>query len=137
MARAQQRVYIWARKRLLSRNKERCRSRYVEWVRPAIEEYAGRADTIFTDQGRCYPPHHCDHKIAQTFQCFGLNRMDLMQREGKYPLPPLASKTILGVEFSGTVSKLGDGAKTFKEGDEVFGLAYGVSVFPLSLIQLT
>lgn len=50
-----------------------------------------------------------------------------MQREGKYPLPPGASKTIMGVEFAGTVTKLGAGAKKFKEGDEVFGLAYGVS----------
>jgi NADPH:quinone reductase-like Zn-dependent oxidoreductase len=52
--------------------------------------------------------------------------MDIMQREGKYPLPPQASKTIMGVEFSGTVSKLGSGSTKFKEGDEVFGLAYGV-----------
>jgi NADPH:quinone reductase-like Zn-dependent oxidoreductase len=52
--------------------------------------------------------------------------MDLMQRTGNYPLPPAASKTILGVEFAGTVTKLGKGASKFKEGDEVFGLAYGV-----------
>jgi NADPH:quinone reductase-like Zn-dependent oxidoreductase len=52
--------------------------------------------------------------------------MDIMQREGKYPLPQQASKTIMGVEFSGIVSKLGSGASKFKEGDEVFGLAYGV-----------
>ena len=59
-------------------------------------------------------------------QAFGLNRMDILQREGKYPLPPKASKTILGVEFSGTVSAIGEGT-SLKEGDEVFGLAYGVS----------
>ena len=52
--------------------------------------------------------------------------MDIMQREGKYPLPPQASKTIMGVEFSGIVTKLGKSASKFKEGDEVFGLAYGV-----------
>jgi NADPH:quinone reductase-like Zn-dependent oxidoreductase len=52
--------------------------------------------------------------------------MDLMQREGKYPLPAGASKTIMGVEFAGTVSKIGEGARKFKEGDEVFGLAFGV-----------
>lgn len=56
--------------------------------------------------------------------------MDLMQREGKYPLPPQASKTIMGVEFAGTVTKVGDGAKQYKEGDEVFGLAFGVSRYP-------
>ncbi|KAK7689829.1 hypothetical protein QCA50_006468 [Cerrena zonata] len=39
-------------------------------------------------------------------KAFGLNRMDILQREGKYPLPPGAS-TILGVEFSGHVVDVG------------------------------
>lgn len=58
--------------------------------------------------------------------------MDLLQREGKYPLPPGASKTIMGVEFAGTVTKLGEGATTFSTGDEVFGFAYGVRDCALS-----
>lgn len=66
-------------------------------------------------------------------KAFGLNRMDLMQREGKYPLPPQAPST-LGVEFSGVIESLGSAARSstqtgqetpFKPGDEVFGLAYG------------
>jgi NADPH:quinone reductase-like Zn-dependent oxidoreductase len=59
-------------------------------------------------------------------KAFGLNRMDLLQREGKYPVPPQAPKT-LGVEFSGMIEEVnGDGGKEgFKKGDEVFGLAYG------------
>ncbi|KLT40592.1 quinone oxidoreductase putative [Cutaneotrichosporon oleaginosum] len=56
---------------------------------------------------------------------FGLNRMDLLQREGKYNLPPQASKTVLGVEFAGTITELGEGASQYKVGDEVFGLAFG------------
>lgn len=52
--------------------------------------------------------------------------MDLLQREGKYPLPPQASKTIMGVEFSGVVEQVGEGAQGYKQGDEVFGLAFGV-----------
>ena len=56
-------------------------------------------------------------------KAFGLNRMDLLQRNGQYPVPPQAPKT-LGVEFSGTVESLGEGSKdAFKVGDEVFGLA--------------
>jgi hypothetical protein len=56
-------------------------------------------------------------------KAFGLNRMDLLQRNGQYPVPPQAPKT-LGVEFSGTVESLGEGCKDgFKVGDEVFGLA--------------
>ena len=51
--------------------------------------------------------------------------MDLLQREGHYPVPPQAPKT-LGVEFSGTIEELGPDSKdNFKKGDEVFGLAYG------------
>lgn len=51
--------------------------------------------------------------------------MDLMQREGKYNVPPQAGKT-LGVEFSGWVEELGGGVTgDFIVGDEVFGLAYG------------
>jgi NADPH:quinone reductase-like Zn-dependent oxidoreductase len=58
-------------------------------------------------------------------KAFGLNRMDLLQREGKYPVPAGASK-ILGVEFSGEVVELGSSLSTkFEVGDEVFGLAYG------------
>lgn len=52
--------------------------------------------------------------------------MDLLQREGHYPVPPQAPKT-LGVEFSGVIETLGNGEVKggFKVGDEVFGLAYG------------
>lgn len=51
--------------------------------------------------------------------------MDLMQREGKYNVPPQAGRT-LGVEFSGLVEKFGSGDHgDFRIGDEVFGLAYG------------
>jgi NADPH:quinone reductase-like Zn-dependent oxidoreductase len=52
--------------------------------------------------------------------------MDIMQREGKYPVPPDAS-TILGVEFSGIIAEVGPNVDHWKEGDEVFGLASGVS----------
>ena len=49
--------------------------------------------------------------------------MDLLQREGHYPVPLQAGK-ILGVEFSGTIEELGLEVKEdFKVGDEVFGLA--------------
>ena len=51
--------------------------------------------------------------------------MDILQREGKYPLPPQAPKT-LGVEFSGTIESFGSSDHGgFNVGDEVFGLAYG------------
>ena len=58
-------------------------------------------------------------------KAFGLNRMDILQREGKYPLPPQAPPT-LGVEFSGTIEQVAkESENNFKVGDAVFGLAYG------------
>ncbi|OTA80794.1 hypothetical protein M434DRAFT_219918 [Hypoxylon sp. CO27-5] len=58
-------------------------------------------------------------------KAFGLNRMDLLQREGRYPVPPQAPAT-LGVEFSGVIESFGPGAHgDFNVGDAVFGLAYG------------
>ncbi|KAJ4422532.1 hypothetical protein N0V82_002866 [Gnomoniopsis sp. IMI 355080] len=66
------------------------------------------------------------HQALVKVHAFGLNRMDLIQREGHYPLPPQAGP-ILGVEFSGTVVSFGsqDHCRGLREGDEVFGLAYG------------
>lgn len=53
--------------------------------------------------------------------------MDILQREGHYPLPPGVPET-LGVEFSGTIAEVGEGCKSmWKLGDEVIGLAPGVS----------
>lgn len=56
--------------------------------------------------------------------------MDLLQREGMYPVPPQAPET-MGVEFSGVVESLASDDSDFKVGDEVFGLAYGGTTLPL------
>lgn len=52
--------------------------------------------------------------------------MDISQREGKYPPPPGAS-SILGVEFSGVISEIGRDVSEWAVGDQVLGLAGGVS----------
>lgn len=73
-------------------------------------------------------PTPAAHQALVKIKAFGLNRMDLIQREGNYPLPPQAGP-IMGVEFSGTVESLGSDeehhCRGLKVGDEVFGLAYG------------
>ncbi|KAJ7162989.1 quinone oxidoreductase [Mycena filopes] len=63
-------------------------------------------------------------EVLVKIKAFGLNRMDISQREGKYP-PPAGCSTILGVEFAGVVTALGPDASQWKEGDEVMGLAGG------------
>ena len=54
----------------------------------------------------------------------GINRPDVMQREGKYAPPPGAS-TIPGLEISGTVMELGSGVSEYKIGDHVCALVSG------------
>ena len=54
----------------------------------------------------------------------GVNRPDLMQREGKYPPPPGASD-IPGLEVAGTVASCGSGARRWREGDHVCALVAG------------
>ncbi len=54
----------------------------------------------------------------------GVNRPDVLQRQGAYPPPPGASD-ILGLEFSGIVVALGDGVSRFQIGDEVCALVSG------------
>ncbi|MCC7259607.1 MAG: NAD(P)H-quinone oxidoreductase, partial [Alphaproteobacteria bacterium] len=54
----------------------------------------------------------------------GLNRADILQRQGKYPPPPGASP-LPGLEVSGTVVALGAGVQGFREGDAVCALLAG------------
>ncbi|WP_043448307.1 NAD(P)H-quinone oxidoreductase [Halotalea alkalilenta] len=54
----------------------------------------------------------------------GVNRPDVMQRQGKYPPPPGASH-IPGLEIAGRVVGLGAGATRFEEGERVCGLVAG------------
>src|ERR687892_97310 len=54
----------------------------------------------------------------------GVNRPDLMQREGKYPPPPGASE-IPGLEVSGTVVACGANVSRWHDGDKVCALVSG------------
>jgi putative PIG3 family NAD(P)H quinone oxidoreductase len=54
----------------------------------------------------------------------GLNRADVQQLRGVYPPPPGASE-ILGLEVSGRIAALGDGAEGFAVGDAVVALLSG------------
>ncbi|WP_215782499.1 NAD(P)H-quinone oxidoreductase [Paludibacterium sp. B53371] len=53
----------------------------------------------------------------------GVNRADIVQREGHYPAPPGAS-AIMGLEVAGEVVEV-RGPSAFKVGDAVFGLVPG------------
>ncbi|KAJ9272967.1 hypothetical protein DTO212C5_888 [Paecilomyces variotii] len=89
----------------------------------SIKGGKGPADALFVDTIPVPVPG--SNQALVKVKAFGLNRMDLLQREGQYPVPPQAPST-LGVEFSGTIESFGDyDGKDFAIGDNVFGLAYG------------
>ncbi len=54
----------------------------------------------------------------------GVNRPDLMQREGRYPPPPGASD-IPGLEVAGTITECGEQVERWRPGDEVCALVSG------------
>lgn len=95
-----------------------------------IKDGKGPAENLYLGEEAVPSPKAGE--VLVKIKAFGLNRMDLLQREGKYPLPPAASKTIMGVEFAGEIVQLGEGEEhksyngaEWKTGDEVLGLAYG------------
>src|ERR1041385_9041600 len=54
----------------------------------------------------------------------GVNRPDVLQRSGNYPVPPDASD-LPGLEVAGEVSALGSSVKSWKVGDKVCTSVHG------------
>ena len=54
----------------------------------------------------------------------GVNRADVLQRQGHYPPPP-GESDVPGLEVSGTIEALGDGVEGWSVGDEVCALLSG------------
>jgi NADPH:quinone reductase len=69
------------------------------------------------------PIAHDDYVVAKVFAA-GLNRGDMVQRQGRYPPPPGAPDT-LGLEFAGVVESVGPAVKRWATGDKVCGLLAG------------
>ena len=55
----------------------------------------------------------------------GVNRADLLQREGRYPAPAGVAASIPGLEISGVVEQCGAAVKRWKSGDRVAALLAG------------
>lgn len=91
--------------------------------KPDIKGDVGPADALYIAEVPKPVPKGAQALVR--IKAFGINRADVMQRNGEYPVPPQAGK-ILGLEFSGVIEAFGaDHETSFKIGDEVFGLAYG------------
>ena len=80
---------------------------------PDVLEWTERAD-----------PRPAAGEVLIEVAAAGVNRADLLQRQGFYPPPPGASE-ILGLECSGTVVELGEEVTDFAVGDQVCALLAG------------
>jgi NADPH:quinone reductase-like Zn-dependent oxidoreductase len=72
-----------------------------------VKNGKGDADSLYINETEPDPVTGPGQLLVQ-IKAFGLNRMDIMQREDKYPYPLLPeSGDIMGVEFSGIVGRIG------------------------------
>ena len=69
-------------------------------------------------------PNINENEILIRVKSAGINRPDIIQRQGNYPAPPGHSK-ILGLEVSGIIEKVGNNVKKFLVGDKVGALVNG------------
>src|ERR1019366_1280385 len=69
-------------------------------------------------------PTPSDGEILVKVAAAGVNRPDVMQRQGLYP-PPAGAPDIPGLEIAGEVVALGPGVKRWKTGDRVMALVVG------------
>ncbi|KAJ2721441.1 hypothetical protein GGI07_003954 [Coemansia sp. Benny D115] len=91
-------------------------------VKAILVKKPGSVDELFL--GHTAMPTPKATELLVKIHYFALNRMDILQREGRYPLPPGAPE-IMGVEMSGEVVAVGAEVSRYKVGDRVFGLMYG------------
>jgi NADPH2:quinone reductase len=64
-------------------------------------------------------------EIRVKVRASALNRADLLQREGNYPVPPGVSAEMSGMEYAGEVDARGTAATLWKIGDRVMGIIAG------------
>jgi len=84
-------------------------------------------------------PHPKDGEVLVRVAAAGVNRPDVMQRQGRYP-PPAGASDLPGLEIAGEVVALGANVSTLKVGDPVTALLpgggyaeYAVAAAPLCL----
>ena len=69
-------------------------------------------------------PQPGEKHILVRVEAAGVNRPDILQRQGIYP-PPMGAPQVPGLEIAGTVAALGAGATRFSIGDKVCALVPG------------
>lgn len=91
-------------------------------MRAIVVKKPGGVDALtLVDQPR---PEPGEGEVLIKITAAGVNRADLLQRQGFYD-PPSGATPVLGLECSGTVEALGDGVTHLKIGNQVCALLSG------------
>ena len=53
-------------------------------------------------------PNIADNEVLIKVKAAGINRLDVAQRKGNYPVPEGVVADILGLEVAGTIEKIGE-----------------------------
>jgi putative PIG3 family NAD(P)H quinone oxidoreductase len=91
-------------------------------MRAVIADGAGGPEVLSV--GELPDPTPGPGEVVLDVVAAGLNRADLLQRQGHYPPPPGASP-VIGMECSGTVAALGEGVTGWSVGDPACALLAG------------
>jgi putative PIG3 family NAD(P)H quinone oxidoreductase len=94
----------------------------VRGVRAVI--FDGPGDETVLRMGEAPAPACGPRDLRLAVHAAGVNRADLMQRQGLYPPPPGAS-SLLGLECAGTVTEVGAEVKAWRVGDRAMALLAG------------
>ncbi|WP_444884155.1 NAD(P)H-quinone oxidoreductase [Microbulbifer sp. PSTR4-B] len=86
-----------------------------------LPEYGGPEVMQLADLPR---PEVAPGEVLVEVAAAGVNRPDIVQRNGHYPPPPGASP-ILGLEVSGLVAAVGEGVERWQVGDKICALTNG------------
>ncbi|MDR3511919.1 MAG: NAD(P)H-quinone oxidoreductase [Caulobacteraceae bacterium] len=98
----------------------------------AVEGGKGPAEALRPEQ--IATPKPSKGQILIRVRAAGVNRPDLMQRQGFYPPPP-GAPTTLGLEVAGEVAALGEAAVHWREGDRVTALLGGGGYAEYALVD--
>lgn len=87
-----------------------------------ITEYG--APSVLKIEERAMPTI-ADNEVLIKVKASGMNRLDVIQRKGHYPIPDWVVADILGLEVAGTIEKIGSQVTEWKIGDDVIALIPG------------
>lgn len=97
-----------------------------------LQHAPGGADTLYW--GETARPVPGPGQLRVRVRAAGVNRADIVQREGRYPPPPGASP-ILGLEVAGEVDAVGEGVSGWAPGDALLALIPGGGYAEYALVN--